>query len=170
MLIQNEPNQMAAVWVDGSFLCVIEPTHNALPTLTDALQDKYPNAIEVIVYGRDFKAECEKIGIIAKVVYQYQSEAIEIELTWITNRSNRFPNGFDSWQETHCEICFAIGIEANKEDSSGVVEDVREADGMGGLWELAKDLTDAFEKANEGRQWDGEWIDEIDAYIQSKLK
>lgn len=161
---------MAAVWVDGSLLCVLEPTHNALPTLTDALQDKYPHAIEVIVYGRDFKAEREKIGIVAKVMYQHTDDVIEIELTWVSNRSNRFPNGFDSWQETHCEICFAIGAEASKQDSSGKVEDVREADGMGGLWQLAKDLTDEFEKANEGRQWDGEWIDEIDEFIKSKLK
>lgn len=161
---------MAAVWVDGSLLCVIEPTHNALPTLTAALQDKYPHAIEVIVYPQDFKADTEKLGILAQVVYQYIKDVIEVELTWVTNRSNRFPNGFDSWQETHCEICFAIGIEANKQDPSGMVEQVREADGMGGLWELAKDLTDEFEKTNADREWDGEWIDTIDEFIKSKLK
>lgn len=80
-----------------------------------------------------------------------------------------FLNGFDSWQETHYEVVQAITMEQAKDDPQGVVRERHDAQGHGGLYELAKELTDEFEKLNEGRQWDGEFFEEIEKFVQGKL-
>lgn len=80
-----------------------------------------------------------------------------------------FPNGFESWQETHFEVVQAITIEHSKHEPQGVVNERHKAQGHGGLYELAEELTDEFEALNEGRVWDGEFFDEIDSFLRSKL-
>jgi hypothetical protein len=81
-----------------------------------------------------------------------------------------FVNGFNSWQETHFEIVSAIAKEL-LEDSfeSKVLEDRHEAQGIGGMWEIAEELTDKFESANIGKLWDGDWFEEIEKFIQKEL-
>lgn len=80
-----------------------------------------------------------------------------------------FPNGFDSWQETHFEIVQGITTEWLKDTPTGLVEEYHSALGHGGLYELAKHLTDKFEKLNEGREWDGEFFEEIEEFIEKEL-
>ena len=80
-----------------------------------------------------------------------------------------FPNGFASWQETHFEIVSAIVIEARKNFPSGKVGQAIEAKGTGGLYELAKELTDQFEKMHKGYQWDGEFFDTIEEFCENEL-
>jgi hypothetical protein len=80
-----------------------------------------------------------------------------------------FPNGFINWQETHYEVVQAITMEHSKDNPQGVVRERHDAKGHGGLYELAEEITDEFEKLNEGREWDGEFFDEIDKFVQNKL-
>ena len=80
-----------------------------------------------------------------------------------------FPNGFDSWQETHYEVVQAITTEHSKDNPRGVVKERHDAQGHGGLYELAEELTDEFEKLIEGREWNGEFFDEFDAFLTKKL-
>lgn len=81
-----------------------------------------------------------------------------------------FVNGFASWQETHFEIVSVITNEMRKEPiSSKVVDDRYAAQGTGGMYELAEELTDEFENLNKDRNWDGEFFDEIEKFIQEKL-
>lgn len=81
-----------------------------------------------------------------------------------------FPNGFTSWQETHYEVVQAITFIAQQDEPYGIVEERREAQGHGGLYELARELTDAFEKEHEEYEWDGEFFDTIEAWLDEKLK
>lgn len=84
--------------------------------------------------------------------------------------AKRFLNGFTSWQETHFEIVSAITGEMRKDKfDSKVVDDRYAEQGTGGMYELAEELTDEFEKLNKGRDWDGEFFDEIAKFIQEKL-
>lgn len=70
-----------------------------------------------------------------------------------------FPNGFNSWQETHGEICIAIGAMLNNENSvNEKIEDINENSGRFGILRLAKQLTDKFEVQYKGVEW-GEDID-----------
>lgn len=85
-----------------------------------------------------------------------------------------FPNGFSSWHETHFEISEAIGKALNDmyspdELQSEVVVHVVEEHGTGGIYDLAEDLTDEFELKFEGKEWDGEYFDEIEKFINEKL-
>lgn len=81
---------------------------------------------------------------------------------------SRFPNGFNSWQETHFEIVSKITL-ALKNGNVPITEH-RENNGIGGLYELAEDWTNNFEKLSENKEWDGDFFDEIDEFFDNKLK
>jgi hypothetical protein len=72
-----------------------------------------------------------------------------------------------SWQETHYEVVAGI---ISRIDIEGTIPNaVQKGKGTGGLYELAKDLTDEFETINAGRQWDGEFFDVIEKFLHKKL-
>jgi hypothetical protein len=81
-----------------------------------------------------------------------------------------FPNGFASWQETHYEVVAAItSIALDDDNKDNLVYKTYREDGLGGLYELAEDLTDEFELLNKDREWDGEFFDEIERFLDEKL-
>jgi len=83
---------------------------------------------------------------------------------------NKFVNGFTSWMEAHHEVVSSIAIELNKNTiDSPVIAERCEKQGIGGIYELAEELTDEFEKLNEKREWDGEFFDEIEEFLTKKL-
>lgn len=90
-------------------------------------------------------------------------------------KEKKFPNGFTSWMETHHEIVAAItetlfvGRMEKERQTISVVSKRYSEQGKGGMYELAEELTDEFEKMNEGREWDGEFFDEIEEFINQKL-
>lgn len=71
--------------------------------------------------------------------------------------------------EAHFEVCSAICRELSKDVVDGRVGDVQRSMGLGGLYELSKELTDKFIGLYEGKQWDGEWLDTIDDFIKGEL-
>lgn len=80
--------------------------------------------------------------------------------------SKRFPNGFTSWMETHHEVVEFVTLNADE----GELRRRRHLQGTGGIYELAEEWTDEFEKLHEGRQWDGEFYDEIQKFLEGKNK
>ena len=83
----------------------------------------------------------------------------------------QFPNTFSCWHETHFEIVSAIHSELCEDELRGVVAEVQEAQGHGGLYELAEDLTTEFETKNKGIPWgeEVEFFEEIEKFIDLKL-
>lgn len=85
--------------------------------------------------------------------------------------SERFPNGFTSWYETFYEIVTEIAVYLDKwnghANDSRIVRALSEQ-GRGGQYELAKAWTDEFELINVGRQWDGEFYEEVEEFFKSK--
>lgn len=82
----------------------------------------------------------------------------------------KFTNGFNSWAETYFEIVSAITHECRKESfESPIVEEKYESTGTGGMYELAESLTNKFEQEHKGRMWDGEFLDEIEEFIDKEL-
>lgn len=79
-----------------------------------------------------------------------------------------FPNGFESWQETHFEIVTLIAFANMMNDTH--IQKILETQGQGGLYEIAENLTNKFEKINEGRDWDGEYFDEIEEFFNNEIK
>lgn len=77
-----------------------------------------------------------------------------------------FPNGFESWHETHYEIVQHL---TETIDNSGSLANCRqEQQGHGGLYELAEELTDKFELQHQDRVWDGDFFDTIEAWLKAE--
>jgi hypothetical protein len=60
-------------------------------------------------------------------------------------------------------------LENAKDKPCQLISELRMDGGRMALWDLANELTKEFENKNKGRKWDGEFYDEIDAFVESKL-
>ena len=78
-----------------------------------------------------------------------------------------FPNGFSCWQETHFEVVSYLVETSHHKGSLSNRE--RELNGLGGLYELAEELTDDFENLHKDRLWDGDFLDVMDTFLNSKV-
>jgi hypothetical protein len=68
-----------------------------------------------------------------------------------------------AYLETYFEI--SAYLMATIERPGKIAHDTHEAQGRGGLYEVAKALTEKFEKQNAGKLWDGDFFEEIDKFI-----
>ena len=80
-----------------------------------------------------------------------------------------FPNGFESWTDTHFEMVQAITIEHTKKEPKGIVSDRHKAGGHCELYSLAVELTNEFEEKFKDKIWDGEFFDEVEKFIKEKF-
>lgn len=85
----------------------------------------------------------------------------------------QFPNGFQSWAETYYNVVELITmlIIINRHKKSKIETDcrkrllhIRDTEGHPELQILASEITECFEKENKGREWDGEWSEELYEY------
>jgi hypothetical protein len=85
-------------------------------------------------------------------------------------KPERFPNGFDSWMDTHFEVVQHITITLGHEGEDNLARRAQEADGHGGLWQLAEELTDEFEAKWKGEHWgmEREFYDTIEEFLEEK--
>ena len=83
--------------------------------------------------------------------------------------NKEFPNGFESWLETYFEVVSFITLQYERESVTSKVAELYERNGSGGMYELAKELTDEFELLNKGRVWDGEFFEELESFLMQKL-
>lgn len=79
-----------------------------------------------------------------------------------------FENGFANWYETFFEVSSFIEQVLNSYDDPehSVINKVQEAEGRGGLYELARKWTNLFEIIHKGKTWDGEFFEEIEKFLQ----
>jgi hypothetical protein len=81
-----------------------------------------------------------------------------------------FPNGFSAWQETHFEVVSKLSWQLQQDEfDSKLVADRYVASGIGGMYELAEELTDEFENLFQGREWDGDFFEALDDFLTAKL-
>ncbi len=87
-----------------------------------------------------------------------------------------------SFLETLMEICILLGNEHARSESEGAnaitpvtpsvpVLDIirRQREGRPGVWETVIEWASEFEELNKDRQWDGEFYEEIDAFVTKKI-
>lgn len=80
-----------------------------------------------------------------------------------------FPNGWTSWQETHFEVVSHVASSSDREGTLAFQRSQQQ--GMGGLWELAQELTDEFENLHKGNEWEeGKWLETIWEFLEAKDK
>lgn len=77
-----------------------------------------------------------------------------------------------SYLETFYEVTTFINNQINwilEEDcDDSLIKERYDLQGMGSLYEIAEEWTDEFEKLNEGREWDGEFFDELEDFCRLK--
>lgn len=83
-------------------------------------------------------------------------------------KKEKFPNGITSYLETYFEVVSEMTRQENISDSR--VSKVAYTGGTGALYELAEELTDKFEQDNIDREWDGEFFDDIEEFLQIELQ
>lgn len=81
----------------------------------------------------------------------------------------KFPNGFTSWYETHHEVVSFLTLEYERDSVTSKVAEFLERNGTGGMYELAEELTNKFESLHEGREWDGEFFEELEYFLTKEL-
>jgi hypothetical protein len=84
-------------------------------------------------------------------------------------------NGFRSWAETHHEVVTIVTylLDRDTEIFGGMprlLEEIMSTEGTSGLYDLCIDLTTEFESINEGRVWDGDWLDAVIEFVNEKIR
>ena len=81
-----------------------------------------------------------------------------------------FPNGFQSWQETHFEVVNAIAIK-ERAGTSKSIGDIVSTQGVIALYDLAEELTNKFERMYPLSTWecDGDYLDTIEEFLNEEL-
>jgi len=82
-----------------------------------------------------------------------------------------FENSFESWYETFFMLTQAVTLHINQDyDNKDIVYETGNMYGTMGICELMVKWTNEFEELNKGRNWDGEWMDEVDKFFRKKLE
>lgn len=76
-------------------------------------------------------------------------------------------NGTESYLETYFEIVSIITENLFK-DSGNIVKYYSD-NGRGGMYTLAKEWANEYEELNNGREWDGEFMEDIHSYTIEKI-
>jgi hypothetical protein len=78
----------------------------------------------------------------------------------------------EDYLETHYQMVEAITLKMEEEypHPENFIVKRSEEQGMGGLWMLAKELTDEFQEKHKDRLWDGDYFDEIESFLNGKNK
>lgn len=75
----------------------------------------------------------------------------------------------EEYLETHYEM--VSKIEEQLSEESGFAFDIYEKEGRGGMWLLAKELTDEFQELHKDNDWvEKNFFDELDLFWEKKLQ
>ena len=157
----------------GKILCIKVPesASGKLSELTDKDCEEfvYYEGFAGTYYNYLYDSNKEKYdsnyGLTAKESFMslLQSEGVDTSKEHLIVKM--FPNGFISWYETFYEVVANITFWREGVSLPKRIKTVQEEQGTGGLYELAKELTDKFELLHKDREWDGDFFDEIDKFL-----
>ena len=78
-----------------------------------------------------------------------------------------YKDELSDYLETYHEITRCIW-EAIDSDFLNEIKLVYDQNGTGAMYELAKAFTDEFQRIHHARQWDGDFFDEIETFMNTK--
>lgn len=83
------------------------------------------------------------------------------------SEKNKFVNGITSYLETHCFICMEIATQVENKFSVAGKRELSQ--GIGGIFELAEELTDEFEELHINEEWvEKDYFEEIMNFLVKK--
>ena len=107
---------------------------------------------------------------LAKICTIYETFALSLQynnqIRDTMKTKKYFPNGIHSYLETFYEA--AAYLTHTADEPGSMSNDMSESNGTTGLYTLAEQLADEFEKKNKNRLWDGEFFDEIEKFLNEK--
>lgn len=117
-----------------------------------------------------FERHAGKIHCIAHFEGENAKDNAEIFAKAKLGGLKHFPNGFQSWMETHYQIASSIE-RAVDNPTPNVATSVRDDHGLCGLWELSDNLTDLFEEKHKDQYptWDLDYFDTMEEFIENEL-
>ena len=82
-------------------------------------------------------------------------------------------NDLSTYLETYYEVVSYIerylrDSDNDYDDDNTIIINRHKSQGHGGLYELAKEWNDDFEKIYNDKEWDGEWLDTIEDFLIEK--
>ena len=83
-----------------------------------------------------------------------------------------FPNGFESWQNTHFEVvevlCFIRDLEEGEQPKS--FAEMVDRSATQEMYNLALTLTNKYEEEHQGKKRDRSLFDEIEEFVWKEVK
>jgi hypothetical protein len=120
----------------------------------------------------EVKFTCNDCGTTATEMYDMVFNCFEdIEVPEPTEEQEPEPQPVvidEEYLETYHEIVSKIDWDIRQEQ--GFAHEIYEQMGTGGRYELAKELTDKFQRLHKGREWHGEFFDELDKFWAEETK
>lgn len=86
-------------------------------------------------------------------------------LSFQISDGEQFVNGFDSWNATHFEV--TLNIDAFKLGTHSFLRHL--CQGREGLYELAREMTDKFERLNKERFWEGDLKEAVRIFCEQYI-
>lgn len=93
----------------------------------------------------------------------------------VSTQHLKFPNGFTSWHQTHCDVveCL-VSIEYpmfNDDGEQSILELEKDKQGSTAVYDIAELLTDEFEQLIKGVKWDEEFIYllAVEEFVEQRL-
>jgi hypothetical protein len=91
-------------------------------------------------------------------------------LNQLASKKSSMPKGFREWAETHHEIVCTIHALIDNDTIPQRIQNILDTEGFAGLYDLGIDLTNDFCNTYKDREWDGDWIDTIIEFVNTKLQ
>ena len=157
-------NKLGGDWVDSSWKNDDE----------DSVQSKDLGLHIFVIEGGNYAMSNAYADTNDEEKYFEEVETIEelleqIEEASAKPESKRFD--LKHWAETHFEIVSMITVmqQACEDSQPQLIKDTNDSQGTGGFYELAFAWTQEFEQIHNGREWDGEYFEEIENFVNAKV-
>lgn len=137
-------------------------------TSPDTYFCKVVNRNNNVIFGMSVRGPM-LFSVIGEVTIKMLRQAVVISERREVVGDKVFPNGFQSWKETYFEVVSHIAEAGN--NGRNVVTDISESEGTTGLYDLAENITDLFEEAHLGSDWDEkDFFEEVEDFCNKQFK
>lgn len=120
-----------------------------------------------VEYFLNLPIENNEPQIITLIRTSVESQISLLERLYEAEQSE-YPSGKRIWLETFYEIVAWITHQRTVDNFRGDISDVQYKEGSTGFYDLAIEWTNKFEVLNKGREWDGEFFDEVKQFCKMK--
>lgn len=124
---------------------------------------------KVKVDGKEREAVCT-LGFKQEKFNNYDALAASVRYEGLDPVSVELDKGMLTTMYLVAETIERVLCRAGWESEFPVLKKIYEYDGSPGKWDLAIEITTKFQELNKDRDWDGEYMEEVDTFTLTKLR